>query len=79
MVEISFLDENNCKKCKALVENDECGVPQGCILGPLLLLIFVSDLLQNLRPFILILFADNNYITTLENSALAIYKKILSG
>ena len=44
------------------------GIPQGCVLGPLIFNIYINDITQASTMFIFIMYADNTTLTsTLQN------------
>ena len=45
--------------CESDLKRIKCGVPQGSILGPLLLLLYINDLPQASEYFMPVLFADD--------------------
>ena len=50
------------KNCNSVMQNIECGVPQGSVLGPLLFIIYTNDLPNCLGKTKSILFADDTTV-----------------
>ena len=54
-----------------------CGVPQGCILGHLLFLVYVNDMPPSVKSN-LFFYADDSYLSIVESALFASKRKIKS-
>ena len=59
-----------------LKKNIKCGVPQGSLLGPLLLLLYVNDLPNSSNVFVLIMLADDTNFFFEDSSKNALFKTV---
>ena len=59
-----------------LKKDIKCGVPQGSLLGPLLLLLYVNDLPNSSNVFVLIMLADDTNFFFEDSSKNALFKTV---
>ena len=61
----------------SLVRYENCGVPQGFILGPLLFLIYMNDLLRNSSKLTPIMFADDTNLFISNSNIANLFETII--
>ena len=55
-----------------------CGVPQGSVLGPLLLLIYINDMYNSIAKFSFYLFADDTSLLYADSNLKSLEKTVNS-
>jgi hypothetical protein len=78
-VEIQQLDEktSHIKTYTSSCKEIKYGIPQGCVLGPLLSLLFINDLPEAVQEAGVVLFTDDTDILLIEKNLASLKVKII--